>query len=45
MSVSTDGCIAVSPLVARFVDTQREVIDVADSDFTNVSAAAQNRGR
>ena len=38
MSVSTDGCIAVSPLVARFVDTQREVIDVADTDFTNVSA-------
>jgi ornithine decarboxylase len=38
MSASSEGCIAVNPAVARFVDTQREVVDVGETDFTDVSA-------
>ncbi len=32
------GTIAVNPAVARFVDTEREVVDPQDTDFTDVSA-------
>lgn len=38
MSASPEGCIAVNPTVARFVDTRRAVVDVGDTDFTDVSA-------
>jgi ornithine decarboxylase len=38
MSTRPEGAIAVNPAVARFVDTRREVIDIADTDFTDVSA-------
>jgi hypothetical protein len=38
MSPSPQGSIAINPRVARFVDTQRDVVDVAQTDFTNVSA-------
>jgi ornithine decarboxylase len=33
-----EGSIAVNPEVARFVDTRRDVLDVGNTDFTDVSA-------
>src|SRR5450755_1040273 len=38
MSSIPIGSIAVSPEVARFVDTRRAVVDAASTDFTDVSA-------
>jgi ornithine decarboxylase len=38
MRIRPEGAIAVNPAVARFVDTRRDVVDVADTDFTAVSA-------
>ena len=38
MTPKTEGAIAVNPSIARYVQTQREVVDVHDSDFTDVSA-------
>ena len=44
MSSRPEGSIAVNPQVARFVDTRREVVDVADTDFTEVSAVVLAAG-
>ena len=33
-----EGSIAVNPQVARFVNTRREIVDLATTDFTDVSA-------
>jgi ornithine decarboxylase len=38
MSTRPEGAIAVNPAVARFVETRRQAVDVADTDFTDVSA-------
>ena len=38
MTLRPTGSIAVNPAVTRFVDTRREVVDVGDTDFTDVSA-------
>src|SRR6516165_5087357 len=38
MRIRPEGRIAVNPAVARFVDTRRDVVDVAETDFTDVSA-------
>ena len=44
MSSRPEGSIAVNPQVARFVDTRREVVDVAHTDFTEVSAVVLAAG-
>jgi ornithine decarboxylase len=38
MKSSPEGRIAVNLEVARFVDTRREIVDVGQTDFTDVSA-------
>jgi hypothetical protein len=38
MSIRPEGAIAVNPAVARFVETRRRVVDVMETDFTDVSA-------
>ena len=38
MTSRPEGTIAVNQAVARFVDTRRQVIDIAATDFTDVSA-------
>jgi ornithine decarboxylase len=38
MTTRPEGAIAVNPGVARFVETRRPVVDLADTDFTDVSA-------
>jgi ornithine decarboxylase len=38
MSTRPEGAIAVNPAVSRFVETRRLLVDVADTDFTDVSA-------
>jgi ornithine decarboxylase len=38
MKTNREGSIAVNPAVARFVDTERAVVDVAHTNFTDVSA-------
>ena len=38
MRTSSEGSIAINPAVARFVDTRRSVVDVAHTNFTDVSA-------
>ncbi len=38
MSFSSAGSIAVNPSVAQYVDTHRDVVDVGDTDYTDVSA-------
>jgi ornithine decarboxylase len=38
MRTSPEGSIAINPDVARYVDTRRSVVDVAHTNFTEVSA-------
>jgi ornithine decarboxylase len=38
MSAQPEGAIAVNPAVVRFVQTSRRIVDIADTDFTDVSA-------
>jgi ornithine decarboxylase len=38
MRTRPEGSIAANPDVARFVDTRRTVVDVGETDFTDVSA-------
>jgi hypothetical protein len=38
MTSMPEGTNAINPNVARFVDTSGEVVDFADTDFTDVSA-------
>ena len=44
MSSRPEGSIAVNPQVARFVNTRREVVNVVDTDFTDVSAVVLSAG-
>ena len=38
MSIRPEGAIAVNPAVARLVATRRQLVGIADTDFTDVSA-------
>jgi len=38
METRRSGAVAINPEIARFVRTSREVVDLRDSDFTDVSA-------
>jgi ornithine decarboxylase len=38
MRTSPEGSIAINPDIARYVDTKRSVVDVAHTNFTDVSA-------
>jgi len=35
-----EGSIAVNPEVARFVNTRRAIVDLGNTEFTDVSAVA-----